>query len=323
MWGFLFKFIIKFFSALCTIATLIQFFFGIRSFSELSTKFSISEDFYKAHKTIIQISTLTIAALIILTFQLVAYLRKSKRLSNTGEMLHAFYDDMRDQTFKMSTRNLSRELVSDEVFYLAVHSVAQSLCEKIQKFITLKSGKDFSVCIKLLYSEQKNGTKQTFTYSLCRSSGKKDKRRESIRETGEYPTQERFDPVEDNTSFSSILLKKSDGNSANVFACSNLVMLCILNKILRKPRYRNPNKEYWKYYLSTIVVPIRLNKKHLPDGGTGYLTVGFLCLDYRWPISRSLKNELTGYAKSFADSFFALFNEVGKRDRNGKREIFD
>lgn len=315
VWAFLIKFIIAFFSVLCTMATLTQFFFGITSFSELSSKFCIPEDFYEAHKNTIYIVALAAAAVIIFTVQLVAYLRKSKRLSDTGEILHDFYDDMRDQTFKMNTRNRSNRFANDEEFYLAVHSVAQSLCEKVQKFVVLKSGKDFGVCIKLLINDQESGQKTTYTYSLCRSTGKKDKRRERIRQTEEYPRKERFERVEDNTSFSSILFGKPKGSNASVFACSNLFMLVVLNKILHKPAYKNPNKEYWKHYLSTIVVPIRIDKKHLQSKESGYRTVGFLCLDYRWPISRSLKNELTGYAKGFADSFFALFNEVAKRDR--------
>ena len=94
-------------------------------------------------------------------------------------------------------------------------------------------------------------------------------------------------------------------------------MLCILRRLFSLPEYKNPNKDFWKYYLSTIVVPIRIEKKILSgaDDKDEFVTIGFLCIDHRWPISKALKYEILEYTKGYADALFSLMHEIEKRDK--------
>lgn len=162
---------------------------------------------------------------------------------------------------------------------------------------------------------------KAYTYTLCRSGDDADVRISAalLRSNNAAAERDILVPVKENTAFYSLMSNEYTDNTPKptIFACSNLFMFKLLNKILKRTPYQNPNKHFMKYYLSTIVVPIKINCAFLPNNTQNtakYTTIGFLCIDHKWPISKALINELAEYGKSYADAFFNLLFEIQRRD---------
>lgn len=322
MWRFLWKFIITCLTTLCTLITIIQFFLGTSTYADLAVKFNLPTEISFTSNPLFAISIL----FIILISQLFAYHRNAKHAKLAGEQVHSFHHNIRIELFKMRLRNFNDPPTNPEDFYTSVHSICEGLCDKIHSFLKEKTGKEFSVCIKILKPGQAMGDtskeNEMYTYTICRSGNDRDTRIAAATHRANDAVNERdvLIPIKDNTAFYDLMSNEQneDAKMPTIFACSNLFMLWVLNKILNKPPYKNPNKNFMKYYLSTIVVPIRIPAGILLDRinqDSKYITMGFLCIDRRWPISKALINELAGYSKSFADALFNLLFEIGRRDQ--------
>ncbi len=94
-----------------------------------------------------------------------------------------------------------------------------------------------------------------------------------------------------------------------------------LKELYDRHEYRNPTDEFWNYYRSTMVVPIRSARRSPPD----HLVVGFLCLDCKEPkkfcggfARRSLVDnpEQFNVAASVADGLFWPLLEFLRRVQN-------
>ena len=316
MWKILKNSVVSCMGTLCTLITLTQFFLGTQTYSELIEKYDYLP------KTILEIYTKNICLMIfvvVVILQLNVYKNKSIKNKKAGEYIHMFYDNIRDCFFKIQQKNEQSSNNNRGDNFYSAYDTCKELCEKIYLFFKEKFDMDFSVCIKLIKTEEKKHLNNIHTYTLCRVGKDKDKRKENAKKININATTEEeiFVPVSENTAFDSILNNESDAEQPSIFACSNLIMLSILGNILKKYKYKNPNKFYWKYYMSTIVVPIRINNRCLcakEKTGQHYMTLGFLCVDYKWTISKALKNELSEYCKAFADSMFAYMYEVRLRD---------
>ncbi len=255
-----------------------------------------------------------ILIIVILVYQLINYFIKAKISKRGGQNFHKFLDNIRNDTFKTKDLNKFNPPANHEEFYSSMQAKLNNECERIHDFLKYKTNKDFSICIKFLKEIEKEGKIEKNTFTICRVGVDKDKRIRNARLASKTEITEDniLQPVNKNTAFEEIL----DGQ-VDFFNASNLLMVKILGKITGKKKYKNPNRHFMKYYLSTIVVPIRIHKNYLPNIKSDYniySTIGFLCVDYRWPISKALKEEITEYIKGFADAFFVYAYEIKKRD---------
>lgn len=329
MWRFLWKFVITCLTTLCTLITITQFFLGTSTYSDLAKKYDLPTEISSTLILYFAISIL----FIILVCQLFAYHRNAKRAKLASEYMHRFHHIIRIELFKMRLQVVNNPPTNPEDFYTSVQSICKGLCDKVHGFLKKKTGKEFSVCIKLLKTSQSIDNtpeeNEMCTYTICRSGNDRDTRIGAATRRANDAVSERdvLVPLKENTAFYDLMNNEYNGcaEMPTIFACSNLFMLRVLNTILKKQPYKNPNRDFMKYYLSTIVVPIRIPAEVLLDRvnqDPKYITIGFLCIDRRWPISKALINELIGYSKSFADAFFNLLFEVGRRDQLIREQSF-
>ena len=54
-----------------------------------------------------------------------------------------------------------------------------------------------------------------------------------------------------------------------------------LRELEGRGEYRNPTRDYWRHYRSTMVLPIRARRQE--DADTRFVFAGFLCLDCKEP----------------------------------------
>ncbi len=327
MWELLWKFLLAGLSTLGTGIAIIEFVFDVTGLEEFLNKFNISTHYIKNHWIVFVIIFLGI----VFAFTLSDYLKKSKKLKETAEKFHKIQHHIRNEAFDMRRKNGATTFSSNvEDFYGNVQNICTGLCEKIHSFIKHKTNKDCSICIKLIKTSKhrnssNNKADELYTFTLCRVGKDTDKRKDNaIDQFGEFENeQDILVPVSGNTAFSEILKNSYNKNTPTIFACSNLLMYSNIRKIFRRSPYLNPNKNFLKHYKSTIVVPIRINNKYLPETSRQekYKIIGFLCLDYKRPMSGKLKNELSGYLKGFADSLFSLFYEIKKHDKKIESHI--
>lgn len=319
MWRFLWKFIITCLTTLCTLITITQFFFGTSTYADLANRFNLPTSI--PLNPIVSIPIL----LIIFVYQLIAYYRDARHAKLAGENMHSFHHDIRNEIFRMRLQSSIDPPANFDDFYSSISSICKMLCDRICSFFKEKTGKKFSVCIKLLKHDSSSGDPtqemKAYTYTLCRSGDDADVRINAalLRANSAAAERDIFVPIKENTAFYSLMSNEYTGNTPKptIFACSNLFMFMLLNKILKRTPYQNPNKDFMKYYLSTIVVPIKINSAFLPNSTQStakYTTIGFLCIDHKRPISKALINELAEYSKSYADAFFNLLFEMRRRD---------
>ena len=322
MWLFLKKFLSSCFGVICTLITLSQFFLQTDTYQDFAKKYSLPTQFSSKEVVIFAI----ILAVLIFIFELYSYATKSNRSREAGASFHRLNHKIRNNIFSIEDPKCCKKYNNHETFYKQVENDCEKLCEQISAFIKSNTGKEFSVCIKLLHSATAssiNGIDGTYAYTLCRSGKNKTEREENgiALKNDALTEQEIFTPVADNTAFKYIISNEYNNNGKpSIFACSNLLMLKILNFLLKREQYKNPNKKFWKHYLSAIVVPIRIHPQIIQYDFKdidlkGYLTLGFLCIDYRWPLSKALKDELSGYANGFSDALFNLLYETYKCDK--------
>lgn len=255
-------------------------FIGIHDYNSLLHKFKTNN-----HFTIIMI----ISIIVFVSISLGEYFRKSKKFKNRSDCLHKIFHSLRDF--------YHQKVFSDKNF----DDIVEKICDFFNKFST----HNFHVCIKTFrYPSNsccKTGDKikELTVETLTRCGHNKDNRSKS---------DELSHKVEDNTDFSSILFDKN----CNIFSCSNLLVHVLIGKILiPSQKYKNSDRKFYEKYLTNIVVPIRIHKDFFTQNTkkkyvfyNDYITVGFLCLDYRWPISMALRKEINGVAKAIADSLF-------------------
>lgn len=269
-------------SFILTISALIPIlgFIGINDYNTLIDKFKTNNYF---------ILIMIISIIIFLSISFGEYIFKGNRLKYKSDLLHAIFHDLRNFTFH-------RTFTLEEF-----EKITENICKYLDKFSTHK----FHVCIKTLKFHKNTPCKtrdkieKLSVETLVRCGNNIDKRKSTSQITH---------LVNDNTDFSSILFDKK----CNIFSCSNLLVHNLISKILNpSQQYKNSDENYYKKYLTNIVVPIRIHKNFFKINGAkkyvihnDYITVGFLCIDCRWPISRALRKEINGVAKAIADSLF-------------------
>lgn len=318
----------------CTAIAFIPFFMGTNTYSEFIKKINLTNGQFALVCFLIFV--------VIIAYSIIIYVRNNKKIEQTGKVFGDFHRKMLETVFELrkNSDNYSVHTTVDE-FYTKIQAPCYELCEFIAKFLENKYRKEFSVCIKTIDEKSLRKVKKTGNlgeaqvFTLCRA-GRGNKERSGREESQAKNTkQKRFlIDVGSNYDFLTILDANKNNsveedlqisNQASAFACRNLLIHDILLRIINwkfpnQPKYTNSTEDYWKYYLSTVVVPIRIATEYIttrsksPIAGQ-YQVVGFLCVDYRGPVSKAVLNELAGYMKGFGDSFYELFHEIGIIDR--------
>lgn len=234
--------------------------------------------------------------------------------SEFSENYYGFLHDFRNSYFDLlkeyklgNYRNISNgvgKLTDDTKEFLK--TTLDYLCQILQK----NTGEKVCACIKLIENsgvatgiDKEKATVITFCRS--RNTDKKRKANDGVHQ--------KSIKIKENTDFYDILDEDSE-NTNSYFYQGNLPQY---DKALRKTdkKYRNTTEDYEKYYLGTIVVPIRVHKSHLyyVNENSGYDIVGFLCVDSlstnAFRSEEFDKNNNTNIVKSFAAEIYIILNK--------------
>lgn len=303
----------KFIDALTVIITLLNFFFKIEVITDLIRDTWLETLINHKYSNYVVIGIL-LSCLVMWIIS--AAIGKNKNIT-LWEKNHEFFHELRNGSFE--ARDVTKD--SQTAYNRLIKQTSEKFCRIMSEYFHLKYNKRFNICIKTIdvtSSRTSSSINEIKVYTLAR--GGKDKIQRENLET----TKEVF--VRDDTSYIKILSNENTGRKSD-YTCTNLIVHCLLKKASRDP-YLPPFKTFYKKYLSTIVVPIRINSAILPDDSKyisnndqRYQVFGFLCLDYKFPIRRNLSKCLCQDLKAFADSLYIVYDEVIKANIKYDKEI--
>lgn len=293
--------------------TLLNFFLKIDRFQDLVQK-TVFESFLN-----FKYRNYFVIAILIFFFALhiISYLTNKNKLHDLNVKKHEVFHKLRDGTF--SAKIFRRD---HENYKRYIKGISETLCQSISEYLFLKYNKHFNICIKMIditSSRKSTSIDEMKVETLCR--GGKD----ALKRTQQQ--QKRFVKVKEDTSYLHILSNDEKKGRNSDFVCPNLLFYCVTQKALNKP-YLPPIRTFYKKYLSTVVVPIRIDSRELPHidrdystNETGYQVFGFLCLDYKLPIFRKTAKCICEDLKAFADGLYIMFDEALNMDvRYAKRK---
>lgn len=303
----------KFINGLTVVITLLNFFFKVEGVNDLvkGTWFETVINHRYTNYFVIAILSICIILWIL------SWAVGNNKSIALGSKKHEFFHELRNGSFE--ARDVTKD--SQTAYNRLIKQTSEKFCRIISEYFHLKYNKNFNICIKTIdvtSSRTSSSINEIKVNTLAR--GGKDKiQRENLEISKEV-----F--VKDDTSYYKILSNENNGRKSD-YTCTNLVVHCLLKKASRDP-YLPPFKTFYKKYLSTIVVPIRINSAILPDDSKyinnheqRYQVFGFLCLDYKFPITKTLSKCLCQDLKAFADSLYIVYDEVIKA--NAKYEKID
>jgi len=298
MWKLLKDIIISFIMTVSAIIPILVF-VGIDNYDDLILKLRTS-----SYIVIIVI----VCVIVFFILSLGGYFFNSHFISNKSEKLHKLFHELRN----------------DIMYNGYCYNDIKNTTTNISEFVHTLSKHKFNVCLKTFdFPEKKTYSKYEDISELRLQTLARAGEDEVSRSNGDNQPNNHY--IKDNTDFSSIIFKRD----CNIFACSNLRMLLIESKILSPmDEYQNSDRNYLKKYVTTIVIPIRIIKKKFSNFSkedkcvdyNDYLTIGFLCVDCKKPISKALKNELTGYLMAIADTLFIPLYNYLNSTTNKKNE---
>lgn len=230
-----------------------------------------------------------------------------KHQTNASD-LHKFYHNLRIYSSHMYY--LNKESINDKSHYL---------CDYISLFFETNM-KDYignnsiSVCIKLVEAESlmdsnyKNWRMQTIARSTSTGQNRFNEDKKIIN-------------ICDNTDYQIILSEQYDDE---YFASPNMseIEQEFLNEY--KLEYKNSRHDFKKHYMSTIVMPIKMDGRYITYTGNHTkqfgkirdkcLILGFLCIDskavFKSESQRKAFMNMIEYAKTFADSLYMYYEKV-------------
>lgn len=294
----------KFIDWLTVIITLLSFFFRIDSINGLISGTVIETIVTHTYFNYLLIAILTIC---LVMWIISAIIGKNKNI-DLGKKKHEFFHELRNYSF--SAKDVTKD--SQYAYNEITKKSSEKLCRIMSEYFYLKYNKNFNICIKTIditSSRTSSSINEIKVRTLAR--GGKDKiHRESLETKKEV-----F--VKEDTSYLQILSNENTGRRSD-YTCTNLAIQCLLKKASKEP-YLPPFRTFYKKYLSTIVVPIRIDSSYLPNESKyvnsddkRYQVFGFLCLDYKLPITKQLSKCVCQDLKAFADSLYIVYDEVIK-----------
>lgn len=179
-------------------------------------------------------------------------------------------------------------------------------------FYRYLDGNDVSVCIKIIktdnvYDEDYlNWEMETIARSVSTTQSRNNIDRKPVKISG-------------NTDFQIILSKDYEDELFSFPDMSN-----IYDDFLKtyKIEYRNSRQDFYNYYRSTIVVPIKIDGRFASNELSAFmnnldsrsLVLGFLCIDSMKVFASEQEQEIfkigTEFAKSMADSLYIFFEKA-------------
>ena len=223
----------------------------------------------------------TISTFVVLSlFIIILFLRMRKyrgiagnRMKETSHNYHKLLHETRDLFFDTMHSHKLGGLTINELstsYKVKLSAILDNLCNVINAY----TEREVCACIKLIsypadeeVIDKDNATLVTF----CRSNNSSTERDNYEKSS----TKEIY--LKDNTDFIEIV---SNENSKNYFYQGNLKRY---DEQLRKvdKQYENTNKNWEKYYIGTIVAPIRIEFKKLyhQKKDDAYHIIGFICVD--------------------------------------------
>lgn len=288
-----------------SVLALLQFFLKINDISDLA-QYAILEkivSFLTPHMWTIII---TLSAVFIVSYILSHFLAYHLPVTTGGhlkefeaEKLKSFYTIRctREEERYMDNRGSS--------YYITIRACAENMCDKIADLMAFNFNKEFSVCIKLIdipSSRITRSANQVNLITFCRGGKDKDSRSECDAKKV---------PLRENSDFLNIF------NGAPHFSTGNLQAYALLQRLPfgERSSYSNTSQNYTKKYLSTIVVPIRLQNRYVTnyysaEDPHGNQLLGFLCIDCKHRCSPFTIKKMLPYMQAFADNLYLFFDEI-------------
>lgn len=295
------------------ILPLLKFLFNIDWIKDLE-RFPLVEKF-SSFLGLQLIHILGVIGVLYIIAKLALYYIDRNECSKAGSSLHDFFHVFRNNLIEITNKSEKDYLSSEdglESFYGYVKDKSEMLCSLIAEFLKEFTHKDFGVCIKFITptSSSKSASKKEIELmTLCRAGSKRIER-----ESNDF---NQYIKLTDNTDFEMIFDSIGNGGS-NIFATHNLFFY-MLYRLIKGTPYKTSSINPLKKYMSTIVVPIRISNRHLPRSwkscAVDCTLIGFLCIDYRWPLRRSEIKLLKDYIKAIGDSLYPFFDNVIRIDR--------
>lgn len=260
--------------------------------------------------TLVSTSWNTIAAFIAPTtfFCLYLYLKKKRlieHLSVASEMKHKASHLLRDKTYELmliSGQHADNNILLSQVT-TELENTGREFVTLISELLTSLSGEQVNVCIKAIVNPRQivQGTddwKNILVYTLCRSPKSKPRPTKAPKHV----------PISENTDFLQIMENKFD-----VVAIPDLRKYDRdLRKVGVTEGYMNSTRNWYDFYNTTIVAPIRIDAARLKNSDAGYDFLGFLCADSLSTGAFPQRN-ISMYAQlmlSFGDDLYHYFNQA-------------
>lgn len=223
----------------------------------------------------------------------------NNRLHNFSECFHKLTDLVRDEFFQLKKMVDKKELTMSFLLQ-ALQKTTQKSVDWLALSLTSSTGYQISATIKYFDNgsiQSSEITNEMKVITLCRSSNQA-----KARISKDKPSK-----IIDNTDFYELVQ-----NSKPHFAATDLKKHSQKHKEINGEPYKNSNLVWNDYYLSTIVVPIRIQRRHIDPkfDDDGYDIVGFLCVDSnsRSAFRDSDIDAYINFVKAFADCLYKYFD---------------
>lgn len=288
-----------------SVFALLQFFLKINDISDLARYVVLKEtvSFLTPYMWTIII---TLSAVFIISYILSYFLAYHLSVTTGGHLKEFEAEKLKSFCTIRCTPEEERSMNNrGSPYYIAIRSCAENMCDRIADLMTFNFNKEFSVCIKLIDISSSRVTRSADQVNLttfCRGGKDKDSRSEGDIEKV---------PLRENSDFLNIF------NGAPHFATGNLQAYALMQRLPFGDRgsYSNTSQNYTKNYLSTIVVPIRLQNRYVTnyyyakDQHENQL-LGFLCIDCKHRCSPFTIKKMLPYMQAFADNLYLFFDEI-------------
>jgi hypothetical protein len=225
-----------------------------------------------------------------------------ERLSAFSKAFHRYTDELRDKLYNLTYHYETGSLSYDQL-RTESENMGQIVVDLLADILTLSTGKKVSVCIKYFPDDQPRPSDERLQEedyllkTLCRSHNSDPNRKI-----------DELTPIRGNTSFFRIMNERK-----GYFAASNLLAWSRKMREAGMGGYQNPNPDWEKYYLSTIVVPIRIKEKsETRRTDIKYDLIGFLCAD-SLSTSAFRETQIDDYVhliKSFASGLYIYLDQI-------------
>ena len=302
------------------ILALLIFFLKIDTFEDLANIYPGISGVVEVISTYFWMILLVLSALYIFS-SFMLYLAKFGKPVTTGGYLREYESEhlISYSTVRRTPEKERRMYNQSSAYFDAIRKCAVDMCDRIADLLKFNFNKEFSVCIKLIDvpgSRVTRSADQVYLHTFCRGGKDKISRSETDAEKV---------PLSGNSDFLSIF------EGAPYFSSGNLRAYALIKRLQfwDNHLYQNSSRNYIKNYLSTIVVPIKLNNRYVSNS---YYTMdhhknqlfGFLCIDCKSRCPPHVVKKIVPYMQAFADSMYIFFDEILSSEvKNQESKQFD